>query len=214
MKEREFAEFVRGVPLLTTRQVAAWLGDAAYAKLYLHRMVARGVVKRLSRGLYTAHDDPVIYASHVHYPSYISLWHAFQHHGATTQLPKVVEVMARRSGRLEGVEFVRTRHLWGYGSTRYLGFQISIAELEKAVLDAVQTGRIPLDDVGRAIGRCEPSKIEEYALRFDVVTAKKLGYIAEGAGVFLGRLHERVRADRNYVHLGSPVEKNRWKVVE
>ena len=211
MKERNFIEFARSVPVLTTKQVAAQLGNAAYAKLYLHRMAKRGIVKRVARGFYTAHEDPVIYASHLRYPSYISLWYAFQHHGATTQLPRVIEVMARTAGKAEGVEIFMSEHLWGYGPARYAGFQIFMADLEKAVIDAI--GRMPLDDVGAAIAKCDPKKLEGYALRFDAATMKKVGYVADGVGVSLEKLHERTFSDRNYVHMGERIVKNRWKVV-
>ena len=160
MKEREFIEFARNAPVITAKQVAALVGDAAYAKLYLHRMLSRGVVRRLARGIYTAHSDPVIYASHVHYPSYISLWFAFQHHGATTQIPKTVEVMARRAGSADGVEFVRMKHLWGYKVSRYSGFQIFVADLEKAVVDAVMTRRMPSAEAIAALEKCDRARLE------------------------------------------------------
>jgi len=214
MKEREFVEFAKGQPVVTAKQIAALIGDAAYAKLYIHRMLSRGVVRRLAKGIYTAHGDPAVYASHVRYPSYISLWFAFQYHGATTQMPKTVEVMARKAGSVDGVEFIRTKHFWGYGPTRYSGFQILIADLEKAIVDAVMTRRIPNDDIAAALEKCDRDRLEAYALRVDVSTAKRIGYVAETGGVFLARLHERVAGDRNYAHLGEPVAGNRWKVIE
>ena len=214
MKEREFVEFAKGAPVITAKQVAALVGDAAYAKLYIHRMLSRGVVRRIAKGIYTAHSDPAIYASHIRYPSYISLWFAFQHHGATTQMPKIVEVMARAAGNADGVEFIGTRHFWGYGPSRYSGFQILIADLEKAVTDAVVTRRMPGDEIAGAIEKCDRGKLEDYALRVDVSSAKRIGYVAEMAGVFLAGVHDRVAGDRNYVHHGEPAERNRWKVIE
>jgi len=215
MKERDFAEFARGVPAFTARQAAALVGGPAYAKVYLHRMVSRGIVRRLGKGLFTAHSDPVIYASHIRYPSYISLWYAFQHHGATTQLPNVVEVMSHRAGnfRNAGVELIRTGRMWGFGPAMYSGFRVIIANLEKAVIDAVLTGRIPDDETAGAVGKCDPQKLEDYVLRLDLSSLRKVCYVAEMGGLALERARARAAGDRNYAHLGRRVMKNHWQVV-
>ncbi len=207
-------DIVSNIPVFTTRQVAAMLGDGDYARVYLHRLADRGVIRRLKRGCYTVHDDPVVYATHIRYPSYISLWYAFQHHGATTQLPAIVEVMSRVAGSVPGVVFVRCATLWGYRPVLYSGSQVFMADLEKAAIDALVTGRVPLEEVTEAIGLCDTERLEEYALRTNLRTMRKVGYTAERAGRFLGRLHERVRTDRNYVSLSGPVERNRWRVKD
>jgi len=212
MNEREFLGLVRSLPVFTTRQVASLVGGSRYAKVYLHRLMARGVVRRIGRSFYTIHEDPVVYATHIYYPSYISLWQAFQHHGVTTQLPAVIEVMAPRSGVLGSVEFIRSRHLWGYSAARYGDFGIFMADLEKAVLDALSTGRVPPDVAAGAIGKCDPGKLEKYALRMDIGTIKKVGYIAETGGLALERLHRRINKDRNYVRLAGARAPNRWRV--
>jgi predicted transcriptional regulator of viral defense system len=214
MKEREFAEYARDVPAFTARQVTAMLGDRAYAKLFIHRMVSRGIIRNVARGVYTAHQDPVIYASHIRYPSYISLWYAFQHHGFSEQLPRVVEVMARGAGAADGVEFLATRHLWGYGPEKYSGFQIFMAEPEKAVMDAILTGRIPITEILPALAKCNPVRLEELVLKLDAVSIRKVGYVAEKGGVFLQNAHKRLSGDRNYAHLSVPVGKNSWRVVK
>jgi len=60
MKEREFLELAGREPVITARQVASILGNQRYSKVYLHRLVKRGLIRRLKRGFYTVYDDPVV----------------------------------------------------------------------------------------------------------------------------------------------------------
>ena len=54
--------------------------DKTYAKVYLNRLKKRDVVKQIQRNVYTLQEDPLIIASRIVWPSYISLWAAFRYH--------------------------------------------------------------------------------------------------------------------------------------
>lgn len=212
MKEREFQKFVSNIPVFTTKQISALIGDERYTKVYLHRLVKRKLINKLKRGFYTVHDDPVIYASHIYYPSYISLLYAFQHYGTTTQLPRLIEVMTYRKDSILDIEFIKTRYLWGYHSIRYRDIEIFIADLEKAIIDAVMTERVPFDEIQAAIQGCDIKKLEEYTLRTNLSTIKKVGYVCEESGHYLKRAFEVVKKDRNYVNFFGAKGNNRWRV--
>jgi predicted transcriptional regulator of viral defense system len=154
----------------------------------------------------------MVWATHIWYPSYISLWQAFSHHGVTTQLPAVIEVMARRNGSLGSVEFIRTRELWGYSAVTHGDFRIFMADLEKAVLDAVWTGRVPADDIVAAMKKCDAGKLERYALKMDNATMKRAGYLAQKAGFALERLRRAAMKDRNYARMPGVEPGNGWRV--
>ena len=212
MKEREFLELVSNMPVFTTKQTNAIIGDKRYTKVYLHRLMKRKLIIRLKRGFYTVHEDPIIYASHIYYPSYISIWYAFQHYGTTTQLPRFLEVMTHRNDSIQNIEFIKIRDLWGYHIIRYSGFEVFIADLEKAIIDAVVTERVPMDEIQAAIQQCEIDKLEEYTLRTDLSTMKKMGYISDATGHFMESIYDIVKKDRNYVNLFAVKGKNRWRV--
>ncbi len=212
MNERQFLEFAEQTPVFTTKQVAAALGDQAYSWVFLNRMVERDLIRRLRRGYYTVQEDPVIYASHIFHPSYISLWYAFQHYGATTQLPARIEVMARKAEVMEKVELVRTREMWGYGQINYSGHRIFMADLEKAIIDAIETGRVPADEIMNAVVKADPEKLEEYALRMPITSMRKIGYVAEMAGQPFEALFNKVKDDRNYARYYAAEKGNRWRV--
>lgn len=214
MKERDFLDFAERVPLFTTKQAAAAIGDMNYSKVSLNKLVNKGLVRRLKRGYYTAHEDPVIYASHIHHPSYISLWYAFQHYGTTTQLPVKIEVMARRNEIVEKIELIKTRELWGYKSINYDGFKIFVADLEKATIDAIDTERVPIDEVQNALEKCNHDTLEKYALKMPVSTIKKVGFVAETTGYLLEELLKRANKDRNYVRFYAAEKGNKWRVIK
>jgi len=213
MKEREFLDIVRKMPVFTTRQSSALIGSRDYAKVFLHRLARRGLIRRLVRGRYTVHEDPMAYSTHVYYPSYISLLNAFQYHGTTTQLPTMISVMASMNRTIEGVEYIRTRNMWGYRLVRYGDLEIFMADLEKAVIDAISTERVPLDEVQRAIGMCDIARLEVYALRLPASSIRRVGYVAETAGHYMNALFESVKDDRNYSRYRHAEAKNRWRLI-
>jgi hypothetical protein len=69
MKEKDFLKLVGRYPVFTAKQVAAMHDDPGYSRVFLHRLVSSGEITRLRKGCYTTHADPMIYASHIEYPS-------------------------------------------------------------------------------------------------------------------------------------------------
>jgi predicted transcriptional regulator of viral defense system len=212
MKEREFLEYVSTIPVFTTKQISALIGDDRYTKVYLHRLQKRKRINNLKRGFYTVHDDPIIFASHIYYPSYISNWYAFQHYGTTTQLPKIIDVLTYCYDTIQGIEFIKSGNLWGYHTIRYRDFEIFIADLEKAIIDAVVTKRVPIDEIQTAIQQCDIKKLEGYAIKTNNSTIKKIGYLSEELGFMMERAHEQIKLDRNYVKFSGAGNKNRWRI--
>jgi predicted transcriptional regulator of viral defense system len=120
--------------------------------------------------------------------------------------------MARKTEIIEKIELVRTKEMWGYGQVNYNGYQIFMADLEKAIIDAIETERVPVDEVVNAIEKANLKKLEEYALRMPVNAMKKIGYVAEMAGHPFEVLFERVKDDRNYARYYAAENGNRWRV--
>jgi hypothetical protein len=89
---------------------------------------------------------------------------------------------------------------------------VFIADLEKAIIDAVATERVPMDEIQAAIQQCDRKKLEEYTLRTSLSTMKKMGYVSEAAGHFMKKTYDTVKEDRNYVRFFAVKGKNRWRV--
>jgi predicted transcriptional regulator of viral defense system len=120
--------------------------------------------------------------------------------------------MARRAEVVEKIELVRTSEMWGYAQVNYNGYRIFMADLEKAIIDAIETERVPVDEIVNAIGKADLKKLEEYALRMPVSAMKRIGYVAEMAGYPLEALFESVKDDRNYARYYAADKGNRWRV--
>lgn len=115
--------------------------DAGSLHTTLHRLVARGVLRRLRKGVFLCPGkplDPFALANLLRRPSYISLESALNLHGLLVQTPRVVtSVTTGRPGHLRagGHEFAYrhlTPRLW-FGFERNGDFLM--ASPEKAFLD-------------------------------------------------------------------------------
>jgi len=187
-------------PLFSVSDIAALLGKSrCYTHLYLHRMVAAGIVERVGRGRYCLPDaHPFAVASHLTSPAYISFWSALQYYGATTQHPLTIFVAnGARSGEppslgIEGgayrVRFIRLKPALMTGYERisfgpHLGF---MALPEKAIVDSLLVpGNAPLEDVFELVrdGDINPAKLAEFArLTGRRTLMQRVGYLLTRAG--------------------------------
>ena len=185
--------------VFTTQQLAALLRmDVNSAAVKLSRLVDKGVLIRVIRGRYTLTSNPILaVASAIYYPSYVSLLAAFEHYGATTQSPRIIDVINPiRSGQIPInietgsfiVRFIKTVRSLMYGYTKtYLGGTMSlIAEKEKAVVDSLLfLEYIPLDEVAACIkDGIDYKKAVEYAVRTKRQTVmKRLGFLFSKEGI-------------------------------
>lgn len=214
------------------RTVAELTGASpAYARLVLQRLAKAGQVLRIGRDAYTVHRDAFLVASRMAWPSYISVWSALRYHNLTEQVPHAVWVVTARKRRAEVrfadtlIMFIRTkpRLLFGYGKVDYRGFEVFMADPEKAVIDSLLFRRVSVSEmfgilkanirtlnVGRLVG---------YAVKTgNGALIRRLGYMLDR----LGRdTHRRLK---KYVYptpvaldyslpAGGPVN-GKWKVRE
>ena len=185
-------EKLKDYPFFTVNDVAKLIGrSGTYPCIFLHRLVKRGIVKRIARGKYTAQDDPFTFASSLYPPSYLGLWSALRFHDMTTQLPRIVFVLtARKRAEMEfgpsTLKFLPTRHLWGFERHNHQGFQVLVSDREKTVVDCLLTGLVAVDEVFDAMKSAEldEGKLAEYALKTNSkALAQRLGFLMEKAGM-------------------------------
>ena len=160
-------------PVFGVKDLAELGVPQGYARLRLHKMHASGRIHRIERGKYTTSDDPVLVATHLTEPCYLSLWSALSARGLTTQIPFAVQVVTSRqrfSRRLsfEGSELrfyhVRPGLMFGYEHVPYGdGWRVPMARVEKVVIDAIYLGEIPTGELGEAVGSADPALLREYA---------------------------------------------------
>lgn len=148
----------------------------AYVRLALSRMVNRGALRRIERGVYSAEQAGALeIASNILQPSYVSLMAALSYHGVTTQIPIVIEVIAPKRHRpvsLDGggkVVFMKVKREMMFGFRVENG--ASIAELEKAFVDALYFRNPGIGEVGEALEaamrlkKINIGRLKEYAAK-------------------------------------------------
>jgi len=211
MNRNEFRDIFEHRPLFTAKQVAAMLGHG-YSRVYLDRLMKKGAIVRIGKGIYSFHEDPMVYASHLIYPSYVSFSQAMQFHGLTTQVPRLVEVVAPVNGSYPGVELVGSDHVWGYQRSIYDGFELFIASKEKLAIDGVLHERLTMEDIGTILRSCDRYILEDMTLRLGKADMKRVGHASEINGFSLDRVWKRLAGDRNYVRSMFYQGPNRWRV--
>lgn len=177
--------------------VAGIIGkDTAYAKVYLSRLKERGLVQRLQRNVYTVQSDPLVVASRVTWPSYISLWAALRYHNLTEQLPTKISVLTTSAKGLRYIFMVNTEivferirpvHLFGFSKVRVGDFEVFMAEPEKAMIDAVLLRRISVSEIYSILKEnlktLSTGRLQDYALRTrNKALAKRFGWMLESLG--------------------------------
>lgn len=164
----------------------------------LHRLVDRGELHRLERGVYTAHDDPLIYATHIETPSFLSLWSGLRFYDLTTQQPTTLQVLvARARPALDKIRFYQTRALFGYGRHHYQGFEVFVADRERLLVDCLARPEVPVGALAELLAEVAVDRTITYAQRYgQAAVQKRVGYLLErhrGVDVTALRVD-----DRNY----------------
>lgn len=177
------------------------------ASARLSRLVSNGRTVRLWRDAYTVHRDPLLVASHLAFPFYISLWYALSHHGYTLQVPHEISVLTTMRTFRTAIEFggmrisfvlIASRHLFGFEKLVIGGLEIFMATPEKALVDAVLLRRISPREVfsimGDNTGTLDVAKVVEYVRSAGSGTlAKRMGYMLTALGHDVhGRLDDLV----------------------
>lgn len=153
----DLLERLKRYPIFDLATFASIAGlEPPSARTRLSRMVDQGRAVRLWRDAYTVHRDPLLVASRLAFPSYISLWYALSHHGMTLQVPHEITVLTTMRTFRTGIDFMGSRitftrisaqHLFGFEKLVVKGMEVFMATPEKALVDAVLLRRISISEV-------------------------------------------------------------------
>jgi predicted transcriptional regulator of viral defense system len=157
MNSIDLLESLKTYPVFDTAQFASLAGlSPGSAKVRLFRMKRNGRMIEIHRNSYTVVRDPLIVASRIVWPSYISLWYALSYHGMTAQVPHGIAVLTSRGTFRKELEFMGTKitfimippsFLYGYDKINVGGHDVFMAYPEKALVDALHLKRISVSEV-------------------------------------------------------------------
>ncbi len=199
-----------------------------YTKVFINRLVKKGLLFRLEKGKYFIESNPFLVASNVVFPSYISFLSALSYHKLTTQIPNtyfVVSLKQRKEIRCNNtsIKFVK------FQKHRFFGFKreilnnkfLFVAEVEKAIIDSLYLPKYcPIQETFFALthSNLDLDKTLNYALRMrSDALLKRLGYLLELKGVDIStRIKKGLTG--NFVKLNpfSPstgVKNRKWKLI-
>ena len=154
--------------------------EREYVYLVIYRLKKAGLIRQIEKGKYTIHNDAFLIASRIVWPSYISCWTALQYYNLTEQLPNVIDIITTRARKRRILKFgkvsirfikFRNNNFFGFRKVQYNGFEIFLAEKEKALLDALFLRKIPLKEFSKIIkttrNKINIRKIRSYAKKMD-----------------------------------------------
>ncbi|MCD6247047.1 MAG: hypothetical protein J7J87_01260 [Candidatus Diapherotrites archaeon] len=221
MQALKFLEWARRKDTFCVQDATRILESSeSYAKLFLHRLVKRGLVKRVTKNVYTVKHDVWVVASNIVAPCYISFWSAAHYYGFTEQILNTIFVavpFSKREVEFEGykIKFVELEEFFGYKKERTGAGSVFIAEQEKLLIDAFLKPNYcgNFDEIIKVYENAKISeeKIVEYLKRVKKqAVVKRVGYLLEKVrGIDISK---HFGLDRNYVIL-NPFEKG-WSKVE
>ncbi|MGC9157330.1 MAG: type IV toxin-antitoxin system AbiEi family antitoxin domain-containing protein [Candidatus Micrarchaeia archaeon] len=177
MKASKFVETIGALgAVFTVKDASRIIGKSEkYASLYLSRLIGSGHVLRIEKGKYClSNASPYAVASNIVHPSYVSMLAALKYHGLTSQNIYAIDVVT--SARHKDIEamgysiiFNKVPRRLMFGFYRNDEDNAFVAYPEKALIDALLIGNIPLPYIEEAFenaeanGRLDKSKLMAYA---------------------------------------------------
>lgn len=205
-KEAEFLSRLaaEGQTIFSTSQARTFWGSADYTTNILNRLVRKGWLQRLQRGVYMLipleagperawSEAALVIAPHLIQPAAGAYWSALNYWNMTEQMPRVMFVQSTRRKRpvaALGVRFhfvhVSDAHFFGVARRTLDGKSIYVTDREKTLLDAaarpdLSGGIAQLAQAFRAAcADLNWARLDEYLDRWGKGgVAKRLGYLAE-----------------------------------
>ena len=233
MRWEEISRTLEDRPIFTTVQLASILGKSPeYATEVVHRWISRNKITRIERGKYTTQSDPLLVASSITWPSYLSIWNSLSYHNLTEQIPHSFWVFTTRYRKNSVLSILNTQiffikidpsQLFGYQKIVRDGIEIFMADPEKAIVDSVLFKKISIPEIQEIIqlkaNRISKQKLIEYSLRTgNVALIKRIGYMMDMSGYdFFYRLKGHIYDQVTILEPNLPSKgliDHKWKVKD
>jgi predicted transcriptional regulator of viral defense system len=163
-------------PTVSIASIKKIVGEkSSYVNLMLTKMVQRGKIHRITRGVYSLHDDPTI-AVFCFKPAYLGLQEALSIHNLWEQETNVI-ILTTKTVR-EGVRKINGSNVllkripptlfFGIEYKQYGDFYLPVSDVEKTLIDMVYFQQ-PIDAALRGQFRKRINKVtlREYLQHYD-----------------------------------------------
>lgn len=205
--------------------------NSEYAKIVVYRLKKDNLIFKIEKNKYSMHNNPFIIASNILWPSYISCWSALRYYNLTEQLTENLFVLTTKARKKKKIEFgnnniifikLSPKYFFGYKKEIYNGFEIFIADKEKALIDSCLLRKSSLSEISYMI-KTNKKEIDFNLLVEYIVKAKnkalikRFGFLLDSIGINTERLSKMI--DFKYIPLEYAVKakgkKNKkWRIIE
>ncbi|MEW5761163.1 MAG: hypothetical protein AB1779_10415 [Candidatus Thermoplasmatota archaeon] len=233
MKTALILKFLEKYAVFNTKAVSSILKkDSSYINLLLYRLKKSENIFEIERDKYTTHRDAFLISSRIVWPSYISIWSALRFYNLTEQIPHSVFIVTTRKRRKMEIEFANTKiyfiltkpkYFFGFKKIEFKGFDIFIAEPEKAVIDGMLFKKISLSEIffilKNNIKTLSIDRLLSYAIKTkNKALIKRLGFLLDNLGFdYYNRLKKHVYYPYTPLEYNLPVGgryNEKWRIVE
>lgn len=193
-----------GKRLFTYQQAADYWQSRVAATNTLGRLVRKGWLQRLERGLYMIipleagparlwSENPLVLASSLISPGAVAYWSALRFWNMTEQIPRVQFIQTTKRKKaitIQGVEFqfiyVSQRYYFGVSIRNIEDVKITVTDREKTIIDAASRPELSggiiqlVQAMKSSINSIDWEKLDRYLTQWGGgAVAKRLGYLVE-----------------------------------
>ncbi len=229
MRTIDNIEYLKKFPVFSAKTINVG-ASKGYINLYLHRLEKKHIIERIEKNVYTLYKDSFLIASRIVWPSYISCWSSLKFHNLTEQVPNAVFVVVPRYKKTvifqkTHIYFIATKskNIFGYEKIIYKGFEIFIADKEKAIIDSALFKKVSFSEIQEIIShnfkQLSIKKFLKYLKRIgNKSLIKRFGYafdmLGKDCGKELRRYIDKVYIPLDYSKKNTGIKDKKWMIVK
>lgn len=233
MKKLELIRELEKYPVLSLKTVKETIKkDSRYAKLVVYRLKKEKLIFEIEKNKYTLQKDPLVVASNITWPSYVSCWPALRYYNLTEQLPQVIFIITTRARKNREINldnskiiFIKTKpkYFFGYKKERYGNFNIFIADKEKALIDSALFRKISFSEISEIVKNNRDELNENIIINYLIkiknkALIKRFGFLLDKIGADnydkLGKFIDFKYIPLEYAIKAKGGKNKKWKIIE
>jgi predicted transcriptional regulator of viral defense system len=156
----------------STKQLSNLLSEKySSTRVYMHRLVKKDLAIWIKKGVISFVDNNYIIASQLIEPSYISLYSSLFYFGLVEQQPNKISVVNTKNSfyfKKQNIYYhkIKPDLFFGYKTYDLEGAYINIANVEKAVLDALYYNVFSKKNVVELKNKLNYNLLKKYSLKY------------------------------------------------
>jgi predicted transcriptional regulator of viral defense system len=180
-------EFIKSVPVFRVRDIELLVGNRNYAHLILHKLTKKGEIKRVVKGWYSLHDDPIV-SVFCFKPAYVGLQEALSLHNLWEQETNVVVITTKKVrvgireilGNNVILRTIEPKYFFGFDLIKYENFFVPVSDIEKTLIDFVYFKEsLTRETLREIIKRMNKQKLIEYLKKYPARFSEKVRKIVK-----------------------------------